>query len=185
MLGYPAGVAACLAGICTHRTVMHACGDALQALPVSTRQRLMNWHLPQGAPTSPALANLCAWRLDARLSGLAEHQQLAYTRYADDLAFSGPMSLHRQRRFIEPLIGAIALEEGFRINFRKTRWMRASRRQHFCGITLNQHPNLCRKEYDRLKALLHNCIKFGPISQNRDDRPDFRRHLAGRVSHAM
>lgn len=185
MIGYPQGVASCLAGICTHRTVLHLCGDKLERLPVATRQRLRNWHLPQGAPTSPALANLCAWRLDARLSGLADHMNLAYTRYADDLAFSGPAGLYRHKRFIEPLVGSIALEEGFRINFRKTRWMRKSQRQHFCGISVNQRPNLQRKQYDRLKALLHNCIRSGPASQNREQHPEFRRYLEGRVSYAM
>ena len=185
MIGYPEGVASSLAGICTHRTVLHLHRDRFQTLPVTTRQRLIDWHLPQGAPTSPALANLCCWRLDARLSGLADHSQLNYTRYADDLAFSGPIGLHRQKRFVEPLIGSIALEEGFRVNFRKTRWMRASQRQHFCGITVNQHPNLGHKEYDRLKAILHNCIRFGPVSQNHDQHPDFRRHLEGRVSYAI
>lgn len=185
LVGYPERVAAYLAGLCTHRTLLHACGEELKALSLTTRQRLMNWHLPQGAPTSPALANLCAWRLDARLSGLGQHLQLSYTRYADDLAFSGRTDLYRQRRFIEPLIGSIAREEGFRINFRKTRWMRASQRQHFCGITVNRHPNLNRKDYDRLKALLHNCIKFGPRFQNQEQLADFRRHLEGKVSHAL
>ena len=52
-------------------------------------------------------------------------------------------------------------------------------------MVLDQHPNLGRKEFDRLKALLHNCIRFGPVSQNRDRLPDFRRHLEGRLSYAM
>jgi hypothetical protein len=185
MIGYPESVASRLAGICTHRTALHACGDRLGGCPLDTRQRLREWHLAQGAPTSPALANLCAWRMDARLSGFSDHFQLTYTRYADDLAFSGPITLFQRKEFFEPLIGAIALEEGFRVNHRKTRWMRASQRQHFCGITVNQHPNLSRKEFDQLKALLHNCIKFGPLSQNREQHSDFRRHLEGRVSYAM
>src|SRR4029077_10406034 len=45
--------------------------------------------LPQGACTSPALSNQVARRLDKRLGGLANKLGLAYTRYADDLTFSG------------------------------------------------------------------------------------------------
>lgn len=184
MIGYPGRVASCLAGICTHRSARQLCGDKFSVLPVATRKRFMEWHLPQGAPTSPALANLCAWRLDNRLSGLGNHMGLAYTRYADDMAFSGNGNLYHQKRFIEPLIGAIAQEEGFCINFRKTHWMRASQRQQVFGIVLNRHPNLNRQVYDQLKALLHNCIRFGPASQNVNQHPNFRQHLEGRVSHA-
>ncbi|MCP3867272.1 MAG: RNA-directed DNA polymerase [Gammaproteobacteria bacterium] len=185
MIGYPQSVAHYLAALCTHRTPLAGCGDEAKSLPFSLRQRLMEWHLPQGAPTSPVLSNLCTWRLDARLTGLAGRLGLTYTRYADDLAFSGPSLLYRRRRFIEPLIGSIALEEGFRINCRKTRWMRSSQQQRFCGIVVNQRPNLSRKDFDRLKATLHNCIRFGPDSQNRDRHPDFLRHLEGRVSYLM
>jgi RNA-directed DNA polymerase len=52
-------------------------------------------HLPQGAPTSPALANLLAWPLDCRLLDLAEAAGAHYTRYADDLAFSGDADFAR------------------------------------------------------------------------------------------
>ena len=49
---------------------------------------------------------------------------------------------------------------------------------------LNSHPNIPRGEYDRLKAILHNCVRFGPASQNRTEHPDFRAHLQGRIAHA-
>src|SRR6185295_12236855 len=78
-------------------------------------------HLPQGAPTSPSLANLCAFRLDARLAGLARAAEANYTRYADDLLFSGAGDFARGAKRLIPLIGAIAMDEGFHVNWRKTR----------------------------------------------------------------
>ncbi len=56
-------------------------------------------------------------------------------------------------------------------------------RQHALGIVLNEHPNIGRDEFDRLKAILHNAAWHGVRSQDRDQHPDFRAHLSGRVSH--
>lgn len=183
-LGYPSGVSRTLAGLCAHRASALLAGRDLQQIPWDLRKLLSGWHLPQGAPTSPALANLCAWRLDSRLDGLAQRLGLHYTRYADDLAISGTIHQHYLANTVQPLIGAIALEEGFHINYRKTRMMTRAQRQSFCGITVNVRPNLERGEYDALKATLFNCVTHGPVSQNRDKRNDFRQHLQGRVSNA-
>ena len=76
-------------------------------------------HLPQGAPTSPALANLCAFRLDRRLSGLAEAAGARYTRYADDLAFSGDVPFGRMAERFSVQVAAIVAEEGFSVAARK------------------------------------------------------------------
>jgi hypothetical protein len=46
---------------------------------------------------------------------------------------------------------------------------------------VNQWPNLPRREYDTLKAILTNCIRHGPASQNRHEHPDFRACLLGRI----
>ena len=70
---------------------------------------------------------------------------------------------------------------GFAINGSKTRLMRRARPQRVTGIVVNDHVNVPRRGYDDLKALLHNCCKHGPASQNRDRRTDFRAHLDGRV----
>jgi hypothetical protein len=80
-------------------------------------------------------------------------------------------------------VAAIALEEGFVVQHRKTRVMRQGVRQQAAGVVLNDHPNVPRAEYDRLKAILHNCLRHGPSNQNRAGVADFRAHLAGRVAY--
>src|SRR5579884_1358162 len=51
------------------------------------------------------------------------------------------------------------------------------------GVVVNHHPNVQRAEYDRLKAILHNCLRWGPTSQNRERYADFRAFLAGRIAY--
>lgn len=63
-------------------------------------RRSKHRHLAQGAPTSPALANLACYEMDARLAGAARAVGVNYTRYADDLAFSGEASLGRRAQQI-------------------------------------------------------------------------------------
>jgi RNA-directed DNA polymerase len=187
-LGYPDTVARLLARLCTHRTP----GQVLHPMPGPSGQadqqennkltQLRSRHLPQGAPSSPALSNLCAFRLDIRLAGLAKSLNASYSRYADDLTFSGGRQLETALRQLVPQIGAIALEEGFTINFRKTRIMRQAQRQLVTGMVVNTKPNIKRAEFDRLKAILTNCIRYGPQAQNRQQHPDFQAFLRGKVA---
>jgi len=170
-LGYPETVADLLGGVCTNATP-----TSVSKQPLYTRP-----HLPQGAPTSPSLASLLAYRLDCRLSGLARTAEAVYTRYADDLAFSGNGDFSRVARRFSAHAAAIALEEGFHVNHRKTRIKRQGARQQLAGIIVNQKPNLGRKDLDLLEAILNNCVRHGPESQNRASHPNFRAHLEGRV----
>jgi hypothetical protein len=183
--GYPEPAAALLAGLCTHR----ARREVLEATPALRNEaqqieRLYGRpHLPQGAPTSPALANLCAFRLDCRLTGLATAAGARYTRYADDLVFSGDEVFARGLRRFEIAAAAIALEEGFAVQHRKTQVMRRGVRQQVVGVVVNATTNVRRNEFDRLKATLHNCARRGPAAENRDGHAEFRAHLAGRIAH--
>jgi hypothetical protein len=178
-LGYPETVAERLAGICSNAVPAEVWAGVDVAW--EARQMYRRPHLPQGAPTSPALANAMAYRLDLRLSGLARAAGAGYTRYADDLAFSGDAEFARgvDRFAIHAM--AVAMEEGFEVNARKTRVMRQGVRQHLAGLVVNQCPNVPRDDFDRLKALLTNCVRHGAESQNRDGRAAFREHLLGRV----
>jgi RNA-directed DNA polymerase len=182
MCGYPEPVADRLGGLCT--TIVPSplftrlgFNDASAARELYGRP-----HLPQGAPTSPALANVCTYRLDCRLAGVARGAGALYTRYADDLAFSGENDFARCAEHFAAGAAAIAIDEGFSVHFRKTRIMRQGVRQHLAGLVTNAHLNIPRRDYDQLKAILTNCLRHGPQSQNREGLPDFRAHLHGRIS---
>ena len=183
--GYPESVADLLGGLCTNSAPRNIWKD----LEPGTDSSLVRYvqslysrpHLPQGTPTSPALANICAYRIDCRLNGLAQAAGAAYTRYADDLAFSGDESFEKCVERFSTQAAAILLEEGFAIHHRKTRIMRQGVRQHLAGLVANQRVNVVRADFDRLKATLHNCTRYGPQSQNSEAHPCFRSHLEGRV----
>jgi retron-type reverse transcriptase len=193
--GYSERVARLLAGLCTNTVPRQILKGAPRPeidpdRPHSpaiwrARQLYRTPHLPQGAPTSPALANLSAYRLDARLTGLALAAGAAYTRYADDLVFSGGDDFARSIGRFPSHVAAIAIQEGFAVQHRKTRVMRRSCRQRAAGVVINDRINMPRDDYDRLKATLCNCVRHGPHEQNRAGVADFRAHLAGRVAHAV
>jgi RNA-directed DNA polymerase len=183
-LGYPEEVADRLAGVCTNAVPGEVWGRAPEVDATEWREARALYarpHLPQGAPTSPALANIMAYHLDCRLSGLAKSAGAIYTRYADDLAFSGDEEFNRAVDRFSAHAAAIALEEGFSVNHRKTRIMRQGVRQHLAGIVVNQKAGLPRRDLELLEAILTNCVRSGPESQNRAGVPNFRAHLEGRV----
>jgi hypothetical protein len=134
-------------------------------------RRLATPHLPQGAPTSPALANLAAFSLDRRLTGLAAAVGARYTRYADDLVLSSDHHL----RTPQTMIAQIAADEGFHVNAGKTRVMGRGTRQTVTGVVVNAHPNVPRAEYDTLKAILHRALLDGPAGLD-------PAHLLGRIA---
>ncbi len=184
-LGYSEAVARLLTGLCTNSVPTDVLRRPGAGAPLSgpREMRFRTPHLPQGAPTSPGLANLCAYRMDVRLTALAGRFGWFYTRYADDLLFSGPVLGKGLLRQFQIWVGAIAIEENLAVNMRKTRIMRRGIRQHAAGLVLNTRPNIPRTEYDQLKAILHNCVKHGSASQNRSGHPNFRAHLLGRLSY--
>ena len=184
-MGYRSDVAHLLTGLTTNTVPVHvwevvrrAAADAAVQPRFWLGRQLATPHLPQGAPTSPALANLAAFRLDRRLTGLAASAGLRYSRYADDLTFSGAR-LARGGAEFAALVGTIVRDEGFALNPAKTDLRTRAARQQVCGIVVNAAPNVPRAEYDRLKAILHNAARHGPASQGVADR---RSHLQGRIA---
>ena len=150
-LGYPERVAAPLALICTDAERDRVAIDG-QTWSVAREQR----RLPQGAPTSPAIANLIATRLDRRMLGAAIKLSFTYTRYADDMTFSGPAKPNSTavNRLLWQL-EKIAQGEGFTFNANKTRIMGSGTRQDVTGLVVNERPAVARHERRRFRAWLH------------------------------
>jgi hypothetical protein len=176
--GYPEDVAHVLTGFATNAVP----AAALRGHGTFTQRSLLaHPHLPQGAPTSPALANLVATKLDRRLAGLAAARGFRYTRYADDLAFS------TDGGGADKLLDAvhrIVADEGFVVHPDKVSVQRSGHRQRLAGLVVNDRPRMARAEVDRLRAILHDAATHGPAVANRDGTPNFRQHLEGRVAWA-
>jgi hypothetical protein len=163
--GYDADVASALAGLTTHRAKLP---DGSVAWPGA---------LPQGAPTSPALANLVCRRLDARLASLSAKVGATYTRYADDLTFSFREPPKRLGRFLW-WVNAILQQEGFAENVPKRRVMRKGGPMRVTGLAVDARVSIPREERRRFKAILANCRHHGVASQARGN-PDFPSWLRG------
>jgi retron-type reverse transcriptase len=178
-LGYSAEVSGVLAGLTTYRPTLASGAVAWPGV------------LPQGAPTSPAIANLTCRRLDERLSKLAARFAGRYTRYADDLTFSfaGSSPAPSLGRLLWWIDG-ICQQEGFIERTDKRRILRAGAQQRVTGLVVNRKANVPRSERRKFRAMLHNCARRGVASEARaffaarpgtrhDEVGDFLAYLAG------
>ena len=113
--------------------------------------------LPMGGPTSPMVTNIICERMDGKLSRLAKAYGLKYSRYADDITFSGMTNLFADEgRFCRSVRNIIENEEGFAINPDKTRLCHRGMRQEVTGITVNVKENVSRKYVKQLRTMIHN-----------------------------
>jgi hypothetical protein len=95
--------------------------------------------LPQGAPTSPILANACFLEVDKAMAHMATLHGARYTRYADDLLFSWETDSPNEMNHIMRSSGAILKRSGFSLNRTKTRVMWPAKKAIVCGVVI--HPD--------------------------------------------
>jgi len=156
-LGYNPGVATVLGLLCTDAPrVRITIKGRSQIVAIGARS------LPQGACTSPALANLIASRLDTRLTGLIStfKGEWSYTRYADDLNFSTSDTKPEIGQLIAA-VSHIAKDEKFEIRSEKTRIMRAPHRQSVTGLLVGDEVRIPKATIKKMRALFHNIESKG------------------------
>ncbi len=157
-LGYSKAATTVFAMLCTEPESVQIDLDGRRYF-VATSERF----LPQGAPTSPAITNWACRRLDQRLCDIAALNGFsAYTRYADDLTFSGDKAaLPKVGRLLSQARNVIA-DERFVVHPDKTRVLHRGRRQEVTGLVVNDLPNIPRDTLRRFRALLFQIEKDGP-----------------------
>lgn len=109
--------------------------------------------VPQGAPTSPAIANLVLRELDEELTLLANEADHKYSRYADDLTFSSQVWI--DEAFLQTIKASVE-NAGFELKPEKTRFSGFGGRMEVTGVVINEQPQPTRTWRKRTRATLHN-----------------------------
>lgn len=181
-LGYTRSVSYYLAKLCC---VTPSESHKLSLLSVNALKNLYSGRrvsiLPQGACTSPGISNLAAFILDIRLNKYAIKNDYSYTRYADDLTFSG----EAKNKLLKTLIKEIIEKEGFVLNEKKGSYRHKGNRQVVTGLNVNSKVSVPKKKRKQIYSHLHNCIQFGPYNHlekiNMRRKMNYRDWLLGHI----
>lgn len=137
--------------------------------------------LPQGAPTSPYLSNLIFKEADAMIADYCKQQKIRYTRYADDLSFSGDFDENE----VLDKVTSVVEKMNLRINKNKTRLMTPDKRQTVTGIVVNDKPQVSFKKRNALRQAMYYIKKFG-IDEHRVykeiKQANYLEHLLGKIN---
>lgn len=119
-----------------------------------------NDFLPQGAPTSPAISNLVMKHFDESMNKWCRDKGISYTRYCDDMTFSGDFNPGLVIKKVSGFLNAM----GFELNETKTRILYRNGRQAVTGIVVNEKPQVSRDYRRKLRQEIFYCLKYGAKS---------------------
>lgn len=157
-IGYPANIAQVLAELCT-----------------------LENKLPQGAVTSPTLSNIIAYDMDVKLTFVAQKSNLTYTRYADDLIFSGE---DISFEFTLSEIDRTIRDEKFVIQRKKTRFLTEKKRKIITGISVSSGEKLMipKAKKREIRKNVHYILTKGLAEHQRfigSTDPSYMKRLIG------
>lgn len=139
--------------------------------------------LPQGACTSPVISNIVSYKLDYRLLNLAKKKNLTYTRYADDITFSGSSNIINKKLYF--CIKKIIEDEGFEVNDKKVHFSSKSFRQEVTGLIVNNNVVSVNSKYiKKIEQELYYIKKYGldnHIQHSQIRNGFYVEHLKGKI----
>lgn len=113
--------------------------------------------LPQGAPTSPAITNIIMYDFDERVGTFCKNKSISYTRYCDDMTFSGDFD----EKEVIGFVGDELYKLGLHLKNRKTAVIPASKRQTVTGIVVNEKINITKEYKKKIRQEMYYIKKFG------------------------
>lgn len=146
-------------------------GDETLYVPVGSR------HCVQGAPTSPGVCNAVLHRMDRRLAGLAKRMGCTYSRYADDLTFSGGLDM--KVASVHAMAKRIVEAEGFEVNGKKTKVSREGSKREVTGVNVaGTELGISRAKRRKIRAAVHQLKKMsaGP------EQAELKTQVLGRLA---
>lgn len=149
-----------------------------------TRLCCLSESLPQGAPTSAYLSNLVMRNFDTGISKYCVDNGIRYTRYADDLTFSGNIDLARLLYCVDYELKYLNL----RRNPQKLKVMRKGTRQKVTGVVVNEKRQLPREYRMQIRQEVHYIQRFGVndhLAHIRETRSNYVSHLIGKIEYAL
>lgn len=147
-------------------------------------------YLPQGAPTSAAASNLVMKEFDQYMDGWCRERGIIYTRYCDDLTFSGAFDRAEVKNKVRAFLNAM----GFELNKKKTQHLTAGQRQTVTGVVVNEKLQVPRDYRRELRQIYFYCKTYGVESHlhNKLGREasgtevrDYFEHFLGRVNFVL
>jgi hypothetical protein len=171
----------------THRQVYRtfiSIGASQEVARILTRITTFKGRLPQGAPTSPMLANLVAGyvgmpSLDKRLINLCKSNRFKTKRWIDDIPISGPPYLKKFASTVERIME----QSGFIPNRDKRSFASKDKSQIVTNHLVNVKPNVKKQERRKIRAMLHKCKILGPEKCAQGSVDQLKRRLRGRIAH--
>jgi hypothetical protein len=150
------------------------CSDSVSTMLTSLTT--YKGYLPQGAPSSPLLANLLIWSIDGPLRRTADGLHVSYSTWIDDLAFSG----ERAREMIDPTF-ALLSAHGFRVSRKKLVIMGTNAKKVLNGTVLGSvAPRATKEKISRLRAAIHN-LACGCVPDSERDK--YMQSILGKLGH--
>ncbi len=132
-------------------------------------------HLPTGAPTSAHIANACFLPLDKRITEYCHRFDITYSRYMDDLTFSG--NDKNVLNSVEDFVSSLIKQLGFKLNEKKTKYISSNKQQNVLGIVVNRKARIPKELRKKVRAMIHHyAISKGQYAPKDTDYPKFDQH---------